>query len=461
MPDRAHALRDDAMSTQLLGWTTTLLWAVLPFGSLTAALAVASALAVGGWAWTVKPLGPRFQVLDPLAGLGRVFSKQQGIDALKASILALVLGAIGASWLAGHVHELVGLLALPLPAAIGAASTILVAGMGLILLALAAFAGIDVPLQKRLHAERLKMSHQELKQEQRELDGNAEVKGKVRARMPISSRQDQAAGLRRMFNGATVRVVPVVSNPHVSCGGVLLERLSTALAERGARVLVVDAGESASSAGEMALVDLAQCVERLSPQIAYLAARGLAVRFVDSGGSTRAFLERAAEAAPGCNVVVVHASASDLCRMSARSAMTGPGRAPRSRPTTPVTPTSVRTSSSPRARRCAATIPAVRNSRLPSSGWAWMSRRHATSCGPMAATAASIRAASGLTGGRGGGTAGPGMVGDCVPARGRVWAWPGSGLYPRAITLKGIGGWGLRKGMRNLTALAAGMLFEW
>jgi len=203
--DSAHALRDDAMSTQLLGWTTTLLWAVLPFGSLTAALAVASALAVGGWAWTVKPLGPRFQVLDPLAGLGRVFSKQQGIDALKASILALVLGAIGASWLAGHVHELVGLLALPLPAAIGAASTILVAGMGLILLALAAFAGIDVPLQKRLHAERLKMSHQELKQEQRELDGNAEVKGKVRARMREMTR-------RRMM-AAVPRADLVVMNP--------------------------------------------------------------------------------------------------------------------------------------------------------------------------------------------------------------------------------------------------------
>ena len=68
----------------------------------------------------------------------------------------------------------------------------------------------------------------------------------------------------------------------------------------------------------MALVDLAQCVERLAPQVAYLAARGLAVRFVDAAGSTRAFLERAAEAAPGCNVVVVHAGASELCRMLAR-----------------------------------------------------------------------------------------------------------------------------------------------
>ena len=110
-----------------------------------------------------------------------------------------------------------------------------------------------------------------------------------------------------MFAGACARFVPVVSNPHVVCGGVLLERLSTAFAERGARVLVVDAGERAGSAGEMAMVDLGACVERLSPQVAYLAARGLAIRFVDAGGSTRAFLERAAEAAPGCDVVIVHA----------------------------------------------------------------------------------------------------------------------------------------------------------
>jgi flagellar biosynthesis protein FlhG len=133
----------------------------------------------------------------------------------------------------------------------------------------------------------------------------------------MTSRHDQAAGLRRMFAGACARFVPVVSNPHLVCGGVLLERLSTAFAERGARVLVVDAGERAGSAGEMAMVDLAECVERLSPQVAYLAARGLAIRFVDASGSTRGFLERVAEAAPGCDIVLVHAPASELARLFA------------------------------------------------------------------------------------------------------------------------------------------------
>ncbi len=135
--------------------------------------------------------------------------------------------------------------------------------------------------------------------------------------MPISPRNDQAHGLRQMFANACARFVPVVSNPHVAFGGVMLERLCTSFAERGARVLVVDAGERAGVAGEMAMIELGQCIERLSPQVAYLAARGLPIRFVDASGSTRGFLERAAEAAPGCDVVLVHADARELCRMFA------------------------------------------------------------------------------------------------------------------------------------------------
>ncbi|HEY4956177.1 MAG TPA: flagellar biosynthesis protein FlhB [Caldimonas sp.] len=181
--DAAHALARDAMSEQLLVWTHTLLWGVVPFSLVVTALGVLSAIAMGGWTWTFKPLSPKLEVLNPLAGLGRVFSKQQVVDAMKASVLALVLGSLGVFWLGRHVSELAGVLAMPLPQAIASAADSLVAGMVPIVLALALFAAIDVPLQKRLYGERLKMSHQEVKQEQKELDGNAEVKGKVRARM--------------------------------------------------------------------------------------------------------------------------------------------------------------------------------------------------------------------------------------------------------------------------------------
>lgn len=126
---------------------------------------------------------------------------------------------------------------------------------------------------------------------------------------------DQAEGLRQMFGRRPLRFVPVVSNPHIAFGGIILERLTTAWGEHGAATLVVDAGERAGDGGEMAMVDLGQCVELLSPKVSYLAARGLAIRFVDTGGSTRAFLAAIAEAAPRCDTVFVHAPAPELARL--------------------------------------------------------------------------------------------------------------------------------------------------
>ncbi|WP_372525345.1 MinD/ParA family protein [Piscinibacter sp.] len=130
---------------------------------------------------------------------------------------------------------------------------------------------------------------------------------------------DQADGLRRLFGHARVRFVPVVSNPHMAFGGVMLERLCAAFGERGLHTLVVDAAERAPAHSEMAMMELAECIEMLSTQVSYLAARALPLRFVDTHGSTAAFLQAASDAAPHADVVLVHAPASDLCRLFARS----------------------------------------------------------------------------------------------------------------------------------------------
>jgi flagellar biosynthesis protein FlhG len=132
---------------------------------------------------------------------------------------------------------------------------------------------------------------------------------------PHSIPLDQADGLRRLFAHAQVRFVPVVSNPHVAFGGVMLERLCSGFAEQGCHTLVVDAGESAPEPNEMAWVDLSACVETLSSEVSYLAARGLPLRYVDARGSTAGMLEAVQRAAPAADVVLIHASASDLCRL--------------------------------------------------------------------------------------------------------------------------------------------------
>ena len=69
-------------------------------------------------------------------------------------------------------------------------------------------------------------------------------------------------------------MVPVVSNPHVAFGGVMLERLCAGFTELGLHVLVVDASERASAPSELALMDLADAIEPLSEGVSYLARAG-------------------------------------------------------------------------------------------------------------------------------------------------------------------------------------------
>ena len=127
--------------------------------------------------------------------------------------------------------------------------------------------------------------------------------------------QDQADGLRRMFSGRQRRVLPLVANPHVPFCGVVLDRLTAVLAEQGHQVLVVDAALHSPSAHELALLDLSACVERLSPRVCYLAARGLPMAHVDTRGCAGAFIDALQAAAPQAEVLLLHAEASDLARM--------------------------------------------------------------------------------------------------------------------------------------------------
>lgn len=139
----------------------------------------------------------------------------------------------------------------------------------------------------------------------------------------ISPPADQAHGLRRLFGNAAQPVLhlALVSNPHVAFGGVVLERLTTVLAALGQHTLVVDAAETSPAPLELAALDLRECIEPLSPQVSYLAARGLPLRHVDTRGSSAHFLDRVLQAAPPCQVLLVHAGAPDLARLYERRAL--------------------------------------------------------------------------------------------------------------------------------------------
>jgi flagellar biosynthetic protein FlhB len=193
------------MGERLIELAIRLMLVIVPFGLAMMAAALGGGIVIGGWNWTLQPLMPKFGKLNPLTGLVGIVSKDKLIDALKGSVLALILGAIGALFLKAHVEDFAGVMAMPLPAAIRSLSASMLGGLTLLLLALAAFAMIDVPLQRFQHAQRLKMSHQEIKQEHKEVEGNQEIKAKLRARMREMTK-------RRML-AAVPKADLVVMNP--------------------------------------------------------------------------------------------------------------------------------------------------------------------------------------------------------------------------------------------------------
>ena len=202
----ARALADaDVMQQRLALVSLPALWMVLGVGVLMLAVALLAGVLSGGWNFSVKALQPKFEKIDPFAGLARMFSGHQLVNTLKTCLLALILGAIGAFFLAQNLPRFAQAISLPLPAALSHAGSVVLGGLLLMVLALALFALVDVPLQRHQLAQQLKMSVQELKQEQREVEGSAEIKSRQRSRM------------RELANRRMLAAVPsadlVVMNP--------------------------------------------------------------------------------------------------------------------------------------------------------------------------------------------------------------------------------------------------------
>jgi flagellar biosynthesis protein FlhG len=132
---------------------------------------------------------------------------------------------------------------------------------------------------------------------------------------------DQAQGLRRLFTGAQRRSIALVANPHVPFAGSAIEQLCHAIGRAGHRTLVLDAADTSPPPPEAAALDLGAALQWLTPKLAWLPARGLPQRYVNTRGSSARLLDALAEIAPEIDVTLAHASAPDLARLFAPRAL--------------------------------------------------------------------------------------------------------------------------------------------
>lgn len=178
--DAVAVQQTSSMLTRLGDATAIGLIGCAAFAGIVTAAAIAAEVASGGWVNSLKPLMPDFSRLNPISGFTNLFTKKKLTSVAKMVVLMGILFAIAGMFLSSGMQTIAALSLQPSSASIRHLTEWLTNGMGLMLLAVLMAAMIDVPLQKFLHMDEMKMSHQEVKQEGKESDGNPLVKAKIR-----------------------------------------------------------------------------------------------------------------------------------------------------------------------------------------------------------------------------------------------------------------------------------------
>jgi flagellar biosynthetic protein FlhB len=186
-----------------------LLIAFAPLGVALMVAALAAPILVGGWNFSTNLLVPNFERLDPIKGMGNLFSQNSLVELVKAIAKAILIGVVAYFVIAADFAQLITLSLVPVEVGLAETGLFLVKAFVFIVGALVVIALVDVPYQLYSYAEKHKMSIHELKQESKEGNGNPEIKAKIRQQQREMSR-------RRMMSNVQKADVIITNPTHYS-----------------------------------------------------------------------------------------------------------------------------------------------------------------------------------------------------------------------------------------------------
>ncbi len=203
--DHAQIVDGTQMLPRLAHAAAQGIMAAAPLLGLLLVAALLAPLAIGGWNFSTTALVPDFSRLDPVAGLGRVFSLRGLIELSKALARFIVVALVAVMVLSHQFRSFAGLGTEPVGSGVAHATSLI--GTAFIALggALAAIALVDVPLAIWQYNQSMRMSRQELRDEHKETEGSPESRSRVK-------RVQQQLARRRMMSKVPTADV-VITNP--------------------------------------------------------------------------------------------------------------------------------------------------------------------------------------------------------------------------------------------------------
>jgi flagellar biosynthetic protein FlhB len=173
--------------------------------AMTIGAAVAGRALLGSLGFNAGLMAPKANRINPASGLKRIFGMSGWIELGKSLLKIALLGTIGAWVLWKSTRSTLGLASSDLGVALGTLGgtfnwILLMMAGGLV-----AIAGFDVPIQAFRLFAKLRMSHQEIRDEHKESEGSPEAKQHMRSKQ----REMLSGGARKAVAEAHV----VLTNP--------------------------------------------------------------------------------------------------------------------------------------------------------------------------------------------------------------------------------------------------------
>lgn len=167
--------------------------------------AVIGAAGVGGINFSMQAAMPKASKLNPLSGIKRMFGMQSWVELIKSILKVALVSGMAIYLIQASQGDLMQLSMDVYPQNIFHALDILLNFILLISCSLLIVVAIDIPFQIWQHADQLKMTKQEVKDEYKDTEGKPEVKGRIRML------QREAAQRRMMADVPQADVI--VTNP--------------------------------------------------------------------------------------------------------------------------------------------------------------------------------------------------------------------------------------------------------
>ena len=182
---------------------------IAPFLAITVVAALAGPALMGGMLFSAEAIAFKAEKLDPIKGLGRVFSTKGLMELVKALLKFFLVLGVAVLIYKFLERDVMSLITLDVREGIARSGSMIMVALVLLSATLVLIAAIDVPFQLWSHNKQMRMTKQEIKDESKETDGRPEVKSRIR-------QLQHEASQRRMLQDVPDADVVITNPTHFS-----------------------------------------------------------------------------------------------------------------------------------------------------------------------------------------------------------------------------------------------------